>query len=140
MKLSEEAADIIRVSAGPEALGELPGKIAKLEDGLFGYDQRDAGMTETLPERMRKVALDLPVPDDLTNREYWLRTEILEWADEVVGISGRLLAYEQREAGYELCEAHEGHWHPIEEMQLTDDGVWLCKEAWEELVSEAMGG
>lgn len=37
----------------------------------------------SLPERMRKVALDLPVPDDLTNREYWLRTEILEWADEL---------------------------------------------------------
>jgi hypothetical protein len=31
---------------------------------------------------MRKIALDLPVPDDMTNREYWLRTEILEWADE----------------------------------------------------------
>jgi hypothetical protein len=95
---------------------------------------------KTLPERMRKIALDLPVPDDLTNREYWLRTEILEWADEVAVISGKLLAYEQREAGYELCEAHEGHWHPMEEMHLTHDGVWLCREAWDELAAVAAGG
>ena len=92
-------------------------------------------MTEKLPERMRKVALDLPVPDDMTNREYWLRTEIMEWADEVVVISGKLLAYEQRERGYELCEAHEGYWHPIEEMYMDSEGVWLCQEAWNELVN-----
>ena len=36
-----------------------------------------------LLERMRQIALDLPEPDDMTNREYWLRTEILEWVDEL---------------------------------------------------------
>ena len=35
--------------------------------------------TLSLPERMRKIALD--IPDDMSNREYWLRTEILQWAD-----------------------------------------------------------
>ncbi len=39
-------------------------------------------MTEkSLPERMRGIALD--IPDDMTNREYWLRTEIMQWADEL---------------------------------------------------------
>jgi len=39
------------------------------------------GNKPTLIERMRKVALD--IPDDMTNREYWIRTNILEWVDEL---------------------------------------------------------
>ena len=55
---------------------------------------------------------------------------------ELAVVKGQLLAYTQREAGYELCEAHPDHWHPIEEMFLTEDGCWLCLRAWEELKQE----
>lgn len=44
----------------------------------------------SLPERMRAIALDLPEPDDMTNREYWLRTEILEWADKLEALEDRI--------------------------------------------------
>ena len=48
------------------------------------WEQERVTMSEQkLSEKMKRIALDLPDSDDLTNREYWLRTEILEWADRV---------------------------------------------------------
>ena len=41
-------------------------------------------MTDQMDEitkKMREVALD--IPSDMTNREYWLRTEIYQWAEDI---------------------------------------------------------
>ena len=38
------------------------------------------GVSETT-KKMREIALD--IPEDMTNREYWLRTEIYQWAEDI---------------------------------------------------------
>ena len=49
-------------------------------------------------------------------------------------LQSRLEPFEQRAAGNEFCESHED-WLPIEDMQMDSEGVWLCQEAWDELVA-----
>ena len=59
--------------------------------------------------------------------------ELRQIASNFRELERKLEAYEQRDAGNEICEAH-GDWQPMEEMHLSYDGVWLCQEAWNELV------
>lgn len=60
-------------------------------------------------------------------------------ADKIAALKAKLERYERRENGEEFCEAHED-WLPMEKMQMDSEGVWLCQEAWDELVAESLAG
>ena len=110
-------------------------------------------MTDKLSERMRNkpwleskvshewadevAALEQRVEEYQRDDEVWDKHSLVEIVEERNALKQRVERLGRRENGEEFCEAHED-WLPIEEMQMDSEGVWLCQEAWDELVADTI--